>query len=257
MEEKNTFSMNRRNFLKGVFATGAVATAAAAGVGSLSGCAAQPQESAAGAETSSNKTSGTTYAFETAPEPIAESDIRETVEADIVVIGAGFSGLCCALSAAENGASVIMLERMDHVIGRGGSIYAMNSKLTKEKGYECPVEEIAQRYKRMMGYHSYRVDGRKWMLHFNRSGEAMDWLIDHMTTASSVGGDDLTPVMEHWYEDPENINGEFPGTHEFLDGPNGKGPDDNPPSKTCARTWLCIAKKPAWIFATKPMRSSL
>ena len=56
----------------------------------------------------------------------------------------------------------------------------------------------------------------------------MDWLIDRMTTASSVGGSDLTPVMEHWYEDPEEINGEFPGTHEFLDGPNGKGPDDNP-----------------------------
>ena len=111
-----------------------------------------------------------------------------------------------------SGASVVMLERMDHVVGRGGSVYAMNSKLTKEKGYECPVEEIAQRYKRMMGYHSYRVDGRKWMNHFHRSGEAMDWLIDRMTTASSVGGSDLTPVMEHWHEDPKDINGEFPGT---------------------------------------------
>ena len=183
-------------------------------VGALSGCAAQPQSGSAGSSGSDSKGGGA-YDFEVAPDPIPESDITETVDADIVVIGAGFSGLCCALSAAENGANVVMIERMDHVIGRGGSIYAMNSKLTKEKGYACSVEEVAQRYKRMMGYHSYRVDGRKWMLHFNRSGEAMDWLIDRMTTASSVGGDDLTPVMEHWYEDPENINGEFPGTHEF------------------------------------------
>ncbi|MEC4183940.1 FAD-dependent oxidoreductase [Adlercreutzia sp. R21] len=225
---ENFLSMDRRSFLKGAIATGAAATAAAAGATTLAGCAAEPKGTADGKMASTG-----TYAFETAPDPIPESDIVETVDADIVIIGAGFSGLCCALAAAENGAKVVMLERMDHVVGRGGSIYAMNSKLTKEKGYECPVEEIAQRYKRMMGYHSYRVDGRKWMNHFHRSGEAMDWLIDRMTTASAVGGNDLTPVMEHWYEDPEDINGEFPGTHEFLDGPNGLGPDDNPQQDVC------------------------
>ena len=221
--------MDRRSFLKGAFATGAVATAAATGAVALTGCAPEGKSDMAstGASEGAAKTG---YTFEIAPEPIAESDITSTVESDIVIIGAGFS---CALSAAENGASVTLLERSDHVTGRGGSIYAMNSKLTKEKGYECSVEEIAQRYKRMMGYHSYRVDGNKWMTHFHRSGEAMDWLIDHMTQASSVGGNDLTPVMEHWYGDPEDINGEFPGTHEFLDGPNGLGPDDNPQQDVC------------------------
>ena len=174
MTQESIPSMDRRSFLKGAFATSAVATAAVAGVGTLAGCAAQPKEGTAGASKASAKGTAGTYEFETAPEPIADSDIKETVDADVVIVGAGFSGLCCALSAAENGLNVVMLERMDHVVGRGGSIYAMNSKLTKEKGYECSVEEIARRYKRMMGYHSYRVDGRKWMLHFNRSGEAMD-----------------------------------------------------------------------------------
>lgn len=234
MSETN---MDRRSFLKGAFATGAAATVAASGAVALTGCAAEPKGAAG------NKMASTvSYAFETAPDPIPASDVIETVDADIVIVGAGFSGLCCALAAAENGASVVMLERMDHVVGRGGSIYAMNSKLTKEKGYECPVEEIAQRYKRMMGYHSYRVDGRKWMNHFHRSGEAMDWLIDRMTTASSVGGSDLTPIMEHWYEDPEDINGEFPGTHEFLDGPNGLGPDDNPQQDVCDNMAAYCAK---------------
>ena len=241
--ENNTPSMDRRSFLKGAFATGAVATAAVAGAGALTGCAAAPKEGSAGASKGKTADGGGAYDFETAPDPIAESDITETVDADVVVIGAGFSGLCCALSAVENGASVAMIERMDHVTGRGGSIYAMNSKLTKEKGYDCSVEEIARRYKRMMGYHSYRVDGRKWMTHFNRSGEAMDWLIDRMTTASAVGGNNLTPVLEHWYEDPEDINGEFPGTHEFLDGPNGKGPDDNPQQDVCDNMALYCADK--------------
>lgn len=235
-------TMDRRSFLKGALATGVAASAAVAGAGALTGCAADPKQTAEGTGSSGSGKSSNGYSFETAPEPIAETDIVETVDADVVVVGAGFSGLCCALSAAENGLNVVLVERGSRVIGRGGSIYAMNSKLTKEKGYECSVEEIAQRYKRMMGYHSYRVDGTKWMLHFKRSGEAMDWLIDRMTTASEVGGNDLTPVMEHWYEDPENINGEFPGTHEFLDGPNGKGPDDNPQQDVCDNMALYCEK---------------
>ncbi|WP_139651907.1 FAD-dependent oxidoreductase [Raoultibacter phocaeensis] len=235
-------TMDRRSFLKGALATGAAASAAVVGAGVLTGCAAEPNQTTGDSRTADSGKAFSRYSFETAPEPIAEADINETVDADVVVVGAGFSGLCCALSAAENGLNVVLVERGSRVIGRGGSIYAMNSKLTKEKGYECSVEEIAQRYKRMMGYHSYRVDGTKWMLHYKRSGEAMDWLIDRMTTASEVGGSDLTPVMEHWYEDPENINGEFSGTHEFLDGPNGKGPDDNPQQDVCDNMALYCEK---------------
>ena len=178
-------------------------------------------------------------------EPAEPIEAAGSVDADIVVVGAGFSGLCCALSAAEAGASVILIERLDQVIGRGGSIFAMGSKLMDEKGYrytvgDGPAEsdgdkvmDIGQVYKRMLGYHSNHVDARKWMKHAKESREAMDWLIDHMTTASGVGGWDLTPVLEHHYVDPEGINGEYTGTHEFLDGPNGKGPDDNPQQDVC------------------------
>ena len=44
--------------------------------------------------------------FEIPPPPIPPGDIRETVEADVVVIGAGISGLTAALSAMEAGANV-------------------------------------------------------------------------------------------------------------------------------------------------------
>ena len=135
MKDNGILNMDRRSFLKGALATGAAGAVAVTGVGALSGCAAQPQSGSAGSSGSDSKGGGA-YDFEVAPDPIPESDITETVDADIVVIGAGFSGLCCALSAAENGANVVMIERMDHVIGRGGSIYAMNSKLTKEKGLD-------------------------------------------------------------------------------------------------------------------------
>lgn len=113
-------------------------------------------------------------------------------------------------------------------------------KLTKEKGYECSVKRSLDA-KRMMDT-TYRVDGRKWMLHFNRSGEAMDWLIDRMTTASSVGGSDPPPVMEHWYEDPEEINGEFRYARIFG-RPERQRSDDNPQQDVCDNMAAYCAKE--------------
>lgn len=226
-------TMDRRTFVSAAATSGAVA--ALMGIGLTR---AQAEEAAAA-------NGGQTPEFLIAPEPIPADQITETVEADVVIVGAGFAGLNCAVSAAEAGASVILIERLDQVIGRGGSTFAINSKLMDEKGYHyttggCAPEhdddklyDIGRVFKRMMGYHSYRIDGAKWMLHAHKSEEAMNWLIDHMTTGSSVGGYDLTPVMEHWYQDPEGINGEFPGTHEFLDGPNGSSPAANPQQDVC------------------------
>ena len=45
-----------------------------------------------------------------APE-VAESDIAETLDCDVLVVGAGTSGLFAACSAAENGAKVLVIEK--------------------------------------------------------------------------------------------------------------------------------------------------
>ena len=222
-------AMNRRTFV-----AGAAVSAGVAALMNIGMTRAQAEEAA--------PADGSVPPFLVAPEPI---EPERTVDADVVVVGAGFSGLNCAVSASEEGLNVVILERLPMVIGRGGSTFAINSKLMDEKGYHyttgtsAPVHDdeklfdIGRVFKRMMGYHSYRIDGAKWMLHAHKSEEAMNWMIDKMTTASKVGGYDLTPVMEHWYHDPEGINGEFPGTHEFLYGPNGSGPAANPQQDVC------------------------
>ena len=48
------------------------------------------------------------WGFEIAPEPIADDQIAETVEDDIIVIGAGMAGMCVAAAAAEQGAGVTL-----------------------------------------------------------------------------------------------------------------------------------------------------
>ena len=60
------------------------------------------------------------FNFETPPSPIPQSEIVEVVEADVVVAGAGPSGLAAAVSAAQAGAAVVLIERFHQISAPGG-----------------------------------------------------------------------------------------------------------------------------------------
>ena len=120
--------ISRRDFLKG-----AAAGAASLAVMGLGGGAALAEDApeAMNAELSLKK-----WDFEIPPAPIPEDQIAETIEDDIIVIGAGMSGLTTAYSAAECGASVTLFSGSSHPISRGGSNFAKNSKVMEERGIE-------------------------------------------------------------------------------------------------------------------------
>lgn len=99
-------SISRRRF----FEIGAV-TAAIAGTG-LTGC------SAGKPKTVEESASAATDWLGTAPE-IADDEIIETVETEILVCGAGTSGLFTACAAAEEGAKVVCLERAPLAVASG------------------------------------------------------------------------------------------------------------------------------------------
>ena len=126
--------ISRRSFLKGTLAAGAVA---AAGI----------PDTAAHAEEMETPKAG--YSFETAPEPIADEEIKESFDADVIVVGAGASGLITTLSALESGLNVICVTASNAPVSRGGSINACYSKAMEEAGlkkYDASVlvNEIAQ-----------------------------------------------------------------------------------------------------------------
>jgi NADPH-dependent 2,4-dienoyl-CoA reductase/sulfur reductase-like enzyme len=115
MEEGST-GIERRDFLKAALVTGAAAAATTA----LSACAPKvsedkpgsattPPQAAMGPEINNAAQSLRKWSFEVAPDPIAESEIAETIEADVVVVGAGVSGLVTANSAIEEGLSVVVV----------------------------------------------------------------------------------------------------------------------------------------------------
>ena len=120
------------------------------------------------------------WSFEIPPAPIPEDQITETVTADFIVVGAGTSGLMCAMAATEDGVDVIVIASSDKPVSRGGSNAAFNSRLQKELGREFPLEEARLYFQEQFNSGSWRMDQDKWWDFYNHSGEAMDWLMDKM-----------------------------------------------------------------------------
>jgi succinate dehydrogenase/fumarate reductase flavoprotein subunit len=179
-------SITRRMFMKGT-----AAGAALIGNGLSSASSAQSK----------------TYSFETPPPPIPASEIKQRIAAEIVIVGAGTSGLVCANTAAENGARVVVIASSGGPVGRGGSIHAFTSKLMRKLGLtSAPSKE----FKDEMKCHSFRIDQDKWWLWARKSGEAMDWLIDKMEAAG------FRSVIEMGNTDPEGIMTMHPGSHSWL-----------------------------------------
>ena len=160
--------MSRRNFLAGA----AMAGIAAAGAG-LGGCA--PKTAEEGEESPSPaKSSDKKHTWEQAPDPI--TDIVKDVDTEVLVIGGGYSGTCCALSAGENGAKVILVEKDAVLNGHGvGGTGAVGSRALDELGisFDLPVE--MERWVSTCGNRCRESLVAKW---FRESERCMNWLLD-------------------------------------------------------------------------------
>jgi fumarate reductase flavoprotein subunit len=107
-------------------------------------------------------------------EVISPSQIKQTINTDVVVLGAGISGACAALSAIKNGSKTVLLEKGKKYTARGRANACVNSSLHKEAGVFIDREELISE---MMKQANYRVDQRLLTTWVDQSGEAMDWLV--------------------------------------------------------------------------------
>lgn len=160
-----------------------------------------------------------TYGFEVAPEPISDEQIPQTLEADVIVVGAGTAGLVCAVSAAQEGLSVIVIAKDDAPSGQGGSHFAINSSLCRELGVDLEVGEAVTHE---MHISAYRVSEAQWSIFANRSGEAMDWYVGLM----EEGG--LKATLEIPSYNCGGWTQEYEGSHIFYGGPNDSAFGDLP-----------------------------
>ena len=183
-----SFNISRRSFLTGAAGVasvaamaGAAGTALAAGTGTD-----EDMKFATPTEQGGVNTAGPAYkkqdpSFFTAPAPLTEADCASTEEADVIVIGAGNAGCAAASSCVDNGLSVIVIEKLGSVQGRGGGIGMCNTNFTKSYGEKIGQDltvDVTTAQHLWIRTCASRVKESLVSMWFNRSGEAGNWLID-------------------------------------------------------------------------------
>ena len=151
------------------------------------------------------------YSWETPPEPIPEDEIAETVEAEVVIVGGGISGLAGGARCAQLGRKVVILEKTGGLVAHGAHIATVGSYLQRENGVHIDKQQFARDWMRISGS---RVNEELLWIYINRSEEAFDWLLE-------MGGEHIKPVMfGGYYRGPDFT--EYPGTHFIVRTENSK-----------------------------------
>ena len=132
--------------------------------------------------------------FELPPPPIPAKDIRETLTADVVVVGAGIAGLTAALSATQAGARTILIERGPTYNVRGLHNAAIASRLQQRAGIKIDKDQIIST---IMEWGAYRSDQKLVKLWADNCDKVMDWLVD-MAEAAGIEVV-LDPTTKPWY----------------------------------------------------------
>ena len=107
-----------------------------------------------------------------------EHNPQNTETCDIVVVGSGTAGICCAVRAKQLGANVIMLEKTGMYGGSSNyaeGIGALNSYMHKEANQEFDLNEA---FLRTQDYHHWGSDSKVLHHFLENSGATIDWLHD-------------------------------------------------------------------------------
>lgn len=117
----------------------------------------------------------------------------EQLTADVAVVGAGASGVSAAVSAADQGAKVIIIEKTATIGGASNLSWAgkfYNSSAAVESGLKVNVEqEIAD----WIVNNHWRVDAAAIRQYVTKSGDTYDWLAEkgYKTTFLNFAGEQL------------------------------------------------------------------
>ena len=98
------------------------------------------------------------------------------IEADVVVIGAGPSGLAAAAQSAENGLNVVVFEKAAVVGGAanmGMGPFGIGTNQQSDMMVDIDVEKA---FKMFMEYTHWRTDARMVKKYFENSGDTIRWL---------------------------------------------------------------------------------
>jgi hypothetical protein len=168
---KESNGLSRRGFLAGALTTGALAAASG-----LFGCAPQEATSNGGQIGGSGVGGGSGSSAQAADwlgvEPqIADADIKETLETEVLIVGGGTSGLFAVCSAVENGAKVLVIDKYESG-GIRDDLGGANSRLQKEAGVFFGKQDFLHEMYRYAAGHTKSELSALW---YDESGAVIDW----------------------------------------------------------------------------------
>ena len=201
----NGSGLSRRSFI------GLGALAAAGAAAGLAGCApqGQPASKADGAQ-GADAAGGVADWLGSEPE-IASGDIKETLDTDFLIIGAGTAGMCAAGTASDLGLDFILAEKNDKVQETREYLGIVNSKLALAQGGEVDPHKLLNELTRYASGKCRQDVIKVWI---NESAELFDWIdplmaaagkqsVCDMPPAHPTGGTDYyLPVLQHVWLTP-------------------------------------------------------
>ncbi|MCI8565808.1 MAG: FAD-dependent oxidoreductase [Lachnospiraceae bacterium] len=120
----------------------------------------------------------------------AEAQAPAATSADVIVVGAGLSGLVTASRAAELGAEVLLLEQSGATGGSsryaGGYVSGACTKLQEAAGIKDSPELAYEDLGRIGGFENLNT-ALAWT-HVQRAGELVDWITDCLGVSLSEPG---------------------------------------------------------------------
>jgi succinate dehydrogenase/fumarate reductase flavoprotein subunit len=115
------------------------------------------------------------------PPEISEKDITETLEADVVIVGAGLAGVAAARQAAEMGAETLLFEKCETIQARSGDFAVMDSRVADawRRGI-IDKAAIVENLARDMAYKVSLEILKRWA---DEAGRAFDWYLEGIPDA--------------------------------------------------------------------------
>ena len=130
--------------------------------------------------------------YSTEPAPVEKSTEVKDLNCDVVIVGAGGSGMAAAMAAHDAGAKVILVEKASSIGGSSAmsaGMGAMGSSLQAESG--TADFTAAEWLSDWLDQQNYMVSAPMIYKFITESGKTVDWLLEHGVEMEFVG---------HWQE---------------------------------------------------------
>lgn len=199
-------NLDRRMFIKGA----GLSALGIAGVGALTACASGTQSTSEAEDptrVASAAVEPTTTANGTLLIGLNDSDVElgdievaETRDVDVVIVGAGLTGAAAVLAAAEEGLSVVCLEKRGVTGGTSAhaeGMFGLNSSYQKDQGFEGDPGEY---FEACQEYHHWTNNARISRRFLNTAGGVVDWCVERGMVIRELLANWSTVPAWHVYE---------------------------------------------------------